>query len=655
MRASLSSVRFKKFYLVVSKRHEMRVLEEIASLNAAQLIDAKEVVSGQAENPDVYDRFLRMGQRCSAFLGSVSALRERFADLVPPSEYATGEEERPRPSVRARLDEIRSSLDGYDSTLNGLNAEVDRLLGDVETLNAIRSKLTLLQVVNVGSDSLGTHTFTVVRAGLVPDQALQGITESMQGLSAAYEAGKATVEQSVLVVVAPRENSEKLDEILTKFGFQEIDLPPGLNPDPKVALSEVEDRIRLRLKDSVALEKRLRALAFDLGARTDYVKFLREATTVVSRTEALSASQGWIIETAVEDLRSKVAEITSGSYYLQVEDPKRGEEIPILLPKRGWPLKGFELLTSIRGMPSYSEIDPTFVFAILFPIMYGMMFGDVGDGLVILVLGLVFYRSKSAHIGIPARALKSLGTIMVVSGISAMVFGFFYGSIFLTKSPFGPLLFEPVSSFGEIVEVALVFGVVQVAISLVLNMRNELARGELKEAVLSGKGALGLAYYLIGIVLAVRLIQGGLQLSLFGAPDNFVLTNVALVLLLLILLSPLLRHLGTEELSVGKDIIEGFSELLEVFISFLTNSLSYLRLAAFALAHGIFAGFAADLGNSTGLLTSLVFVNALIIVVDGFAAGIQSVRLLYYEFSTRFFAASGQRFKPLSLKLTEKS
>jgi V/A-type H+/Na+-transporting ATPase subunit I len=272
---------------------------------------------------------------------------------------------------------------------------------------------------------------------------------------------------------------------------------------------------------------------------------------------------------------------------------------------------------------------------------------------VILALGLLFYSSKNAHIGIPARALKSLGTIMVVSGISAMIFGFFYGSIFLTKSPLGPLLFEPVSSFGEIVEVALAFGVIQVAVSLVLNIRNSIARGELREAVISGKGVLGLAYYLVGIVLAIRLIQGGLQLSLFGAPDNFLLTNVALVLLLLILLSPVLRHLGTEELSIGSDIIEGFSELLEVFISFLTNSLSYLRLAAFALAHGIFAGFAADLGNSTGLLTSLVFVNALIIVVDGFAAGIQSVRLLYYEFSTRFFEASGQRFKPLRLKLTE--
>jgi len=648
-------VRFKRFYLLVPKRHETRVLEEIASLNAAQLIDAREVVSGQAENPDVYDRFLRMGQRCSALISAISALRGRFVDLVPLADYESGEAAKPRPSVKVKLNEVKESLDGYETTLNGLNAEVDRLLGEIESLNVIRSKLTMLQAANVSTDSFGTHTFTVVRASLVPDQALKGLEESLTPLSAVHEASKATVDQSLIVVVVPRAAAEKLEDILVRYGFQEIDLPPGLDPDPKVALGAVKDQIRKKLKDSIGLEARLLPVAFELGAKTDYVRFLREATTVISRTDALSVSQGWIIETAVEDLRTKVAAVTSGSYYLQVDNPRPGELTPILLPKRVWPLKGFELLTTVRGMPSYNEIDPTIVFAILFPIMYGMMFGDVGDGAVIIALGLVFYRSKSAHIGISARALKSLGTIMVVSGISAMVFGFLYGSVFLTRSPFGPLLFEPVSSFGAIVEVALAFGVIQVAVSLALNIWNNFARGDWREGVVSGKGVLGLVYYLVGIVLAIHLIQGGLQLSLFAAPANFLLTNVELVCLLLILLSPVLRHLGTEELSVGKDIIDGFSELLEVFISFLTNSLSYLRLAAFALAHGIFAGFAIDLGSTIGLVASLVFVNALIIMVDGFAAGIQSVRLLYYEFSTRFFAATGERFKPLSLKLAETS
>jgi V/A-type H+/Na+-transporting ATPase subunit I len=287
--------------------------------------------------------------------------------------------------------------------------------------------------------------------------------------------------------------------------------------------------------------------------------------------------------------------------------------------------------------------------------MYGMMFGDVGDGAVILVLGFLLSRRKSGFLGFSAHSMKSLGTIMVISGLSAMVFGVFYGSVFLTHSLFRPLLFEPISAFGTIIEVALAFGVAQLAISLVLNIANKARAGDWMEAVFSGKGLAGLCYYLLGVLLAVRIIQGGLQLSLFYSPADLPITGSALLCLLLVLLSPLLRHLLAGDRLVGGYVIEGVGELLEVFISFLTNSLSYVRLAAFALAHSIFAGFASDLGSTMGLVASLVLVNGLVISVDGFAAGIQSVRLLYYEFSTKFFTASGQRFKPLTLKLTEAS
>lgn len=638
---------------MVPRRCETRVLEEIASLSAAQLIDAKDLVAGQTESTDVYDRFLKLDQRCSALRGALSSLRERFADLVPPSEYGNGSPQKAHVSTRIQQTDLKRTLDIYESTLNDLNTKIDKLLGDVEELDAVRGKLSMLRLLDVRVDALGIHTFTVVRAGLISGQALPGLDDSLVALSATHEEKRTNAEESLIAIVAPKRNNERLEDLLARSGFREIYLPPGLNPDTKTAQADVEDRIRQRLRDSAVIQESLRHLEEELAARTEYVNFLREATSVVSRTENLSVTEGWIIKSAVQDLRQRVAGITSNSYYFQADDPKLGEETPVLLPRRGWLMSGFELLTTVRGMPSYGELDPTIVFAVLFPIMYGMMFGDVGDGAVILVLGLLLYRRNRGFIGFSAHSMKSLGTIMVVSGISAMVFGVFYGSVFLTHSLFRPLLFEPISALGTIIEVALAFGVAQLAISLVLNIVNKVTAGEWMEAIFSGKGVIGLCYYLLGIILAVRLIQGGLQLSLFYSPANIPITGAALLCLLLVFLSPLLRHLRTGDRHLGGYIIDGFGELLEVFISFLTNSLSYVRLAAFALAHSIFAGFASDLGSTMGLVSSLVLVNALVISVDGFAAGIQSVRLLYYEFSTKFFAASGQRFKPLSLKLTE--
>lgn len=625
----------------------------MAALGAVELIDAKIEFGGEVQVSDIYDRFLRMVQRCSSLLATLSGLRARFSETFPAAEF--GKNEKPPPSERISERELEQKLAAYESRLDTINIQVDKLLSDVDSTSLLKEKLSMLQLTNVEANALGTRTFTVVKAGLVRRQSVPKLENSLTELQAVHEVTPRTPEESLLAIVAPRDRKGELEDLLSKSGFAEIELPRGLDPDPEKALEKIGDQLNQRLRDSVELEKSLRELQDELAARAEYVNFLKDTMTALSRTKDLSVTEGWIVEVAVQDLRSKVAAVTSNSYYLEIRNPNRGEETPVLLPRRGWFLRGFELLTSIRGMPSYNELDPTIIFAVLFPLMYGIMFGDVGDGAVILVLGLIFYRRTKPFIGISPHALKSLGTIMIVGGLSAMVFGVAYGSYFLAQ-PFRPLLFEPVSSFGTIVEVSLGFGVLQLSISLVLSIWNHVSRGEFGEAIFSGKGVVGLTYYLLGMVLAVRLIQGGLNLSLFFASANLPFTSGALVCLLLVFLSPILKHrINPAEggAKIKDDLIDGLGELVEVFISFLTNSLSYLRLAAFAIAHSIFASFAFSLGNTIGLVTSLVLVNALVVLVDGFAAGIQSVRLLYYEFSTKFFAGSGQKFKPLSLKLAK--
>lgn len=645
-------MRFKKFYLLVPRRFETRVLEEMASLSSAQLIDAKELVSGEARSTEAYDRFLKLEQRCSALSGSLSSLRQRASGLSPPFEDAEGPALFP-PSSRVNPADLGKTLDAYESRLDDLDRKIHALQREIDDLDGLRAKISILRALNIQLDALGEHTFTVVKAGVIGSEALQALDEPLASLSATHEESRTSAGESLVAVVVPKRNGASLEGLLAGSGFREIILPPGLDPDPKTALAAIEDQMRKKLRDSDKILDSLRRIGLELTARTEYVTFLKEADSLVSRTENLSVSEGWILESAVKTLQQRAAAITSDTYYFQVEDPRPGDRPPVLLAPKGWLMRGFELLTTVRGTPSYEELDPTIVFAVLFPIMYGIMFGDVGDGAVILGLGLLLYGTKSGHIGFSARSLKSLGTIMVVSGVSAMVFGVFYGSVFLSHALFRPLLFEPTSAFSTIVEVTLAFGVAQLVLSLVLNIVNKVSEGNYDEAIFSGKGVVGLSYYLLGIVLAVRLIQAGLNLSLFLSPANLPITGGALLCLLLVFVSPVIRSFHNGGPRLGENLIEGIGELLEIFISFLTNSLSYIRLAAFALAHSIFAGFAADLGTSIGLIPSLLIVNALVIPTDGFAAGIQSVRLLYYEFSTKFFAATGEGFKPLSIRSNE--
>lgn len=182
---------------------------------------------------------------------------------------------------------------------------------------------------------------------------------------------------------------------------------------------------------------------------------------------------------------------------------------------------------------------------------------------------------------------------MATAGISSIIFGFMYESFFLTEGFLKVRYLSPVENLPLIIEIALVFGLIQLTISLVLNILDLIGRGNLREAVFSGKGMVGLIYYLIGVVLAIRLIQGGLQLSLFIAPENIAFTTSALASLVIVFASSTIRGLG-HKFPIRETVTEGFGEF-KVFL--ITNSLSfsYLRLAAFAIAHGIFVGFAVQL------------------------------------------------------------
>jgi V/A-type H+-transporting ATPase subunit I len=367
------------------------------------------------------------------------------------------------------------------------------------------------------------------------------------------------------------------------------------------------------------------------------------------RTKSFSIVQGWIPESSVKILENKVSQWTNKVQYLNIENPKEDEKIPVELSNKGI-LKNFELLTTVRGIPDYKDVDPTVIYAILFPLMYGMMFGDIGDGLIIVIWGLLFYKRTKPFLGISRRAIHRLGVIMMIAGMSAMIFGILYGSVFLYEG-IKPLLLRPTESFYTIIGVSLLFGVVQITLALSLNIVNHILVGDVKEAMFGGKGVFGLIYYIIGVVLAYRLILNGLQFSTFLLPENVFLTIGILMMLGLIFFSSTIKGLVSHDSKIGEGLMEGFGEFIETFFSTIANSMSFIRLAAFAIAHGVLAGFAITLGDSVGIVPSFIIVNIMVVLIDGFAAGIQSIRLIFYEFSTKFFKGGGIRFKPLKLLL----
>ncbi len=367
----------------------------------------------------------------------------------------------------------------------------------------------------------------------------------------------------------------------------------------------------------------------------------------IFRNRRVYIAEGWIPKRFAAQLETCVRERIPRVLYLKVWRLRPGEAAPVKPRVRGM-LRYLSKLAYSRDVPSYWEVDPSLLFIALFVAMYGMMFGDMGLGAIILGLGAWLYASKRRLLGMSSESVRFLGSLMVLCGASSMAFGAAYGVAFLVRA-WEPALLSPIHDVGKMIEVALIFGVAQLVLAMSLSVVNYLLVRDYFGAVFSGTGLLGLTYYIVGVYLAYNVATSGFDLGCLLREDLLPLTVLEGALLVLVPASHAVRGL----LGHKGEVTEGFIELMELLIAYPANSLSYIRLAAFAIAHEIFGVLAEAMAELMGLIPSLVFANLVVLVIEGFAVGIQALRLVYYEFSTKFLRGGGFFFQPLHLSASE--
>jgi V/A-type H+-transporting ATPase subunit I len=301
--------------------------------------------------------------------------------------------------------------------------------------------------------------------------------------------------------------------------------------------------------------------------------------------------------------------------------------------------------------PRYEEIDPTFLIAITFPLLYGAMFGDVGHGLVLAVIG--WFLSKRT----------TLGGLLVACGLSGMIFGFIYGSVFGFEEVL-PHLIRPSESIIKLLGIAVGVGIVLINIGILLNLYNAIRARDWARFFFDSNGLAGWILYL-SFLIVVAQIFGRLiaHRDLFpGYVFNLAIIGMVLGILLAVIFSePLKRWMeGHHPLIEGSAVIFGvqaFFEMVEKFISMFSNTLSYVRVGAFAIVH---AGFTSAVfviarlvsGGAEGGLgfwTVVVLGNLFVIGLEAFIVFIQTMRLHYYEFFSKFFRGGGSPYEPLTL------
>ena len=341
---------------------------------------------------------------------------------------------------------------------------------------------------------------------------------------------------------------------------------------------------------------------------------------------------------------------------IEVKDPSEVPDLecPTLL-KNNWFAKPFEMFLGMYGVPKYTDFDPTGFMAFTYCLLFGIMFGDLGQGLVLFILGLVFEK-KGQIFGIINRC-----------GITSMIFGFLFGSVFGYEELLNPVhqslfgvrekLFDVMAQSSTMVLLigAVAIGAVLILTTQCMNIVNRFKHHQLGDAIFSQNGIAGLVFY-GGIVFAIvaTMLLGWNVLNPVYLGIFIVLPVISFVMKEP--LSNAVEHKTVKpEEGWGGYIAQSIFELIDVLLTFVTNSMSYLRVGGFVLSHAGMMLVVMTLVEMTGKagVAVLIFGNIFVMVLEGLIVGIQTLRLEYYEMFSRYYDAGGVQFNALSAKEAE--
>jgi len=649
----MKPVRLVRFYLAIPQDYEDKVAYEIGKMGTVELI-GRRLETGKREELEVYTRFLRVIDRIKVSLDSVEetlpkpevkkSFIERFKDAFSAP---------PKPKRFTGIiphDTIKEMVDKFENELGKYASIVDEGQKKLTYLKELRIRLNLFKKHNIPIDIIGEYTHIFVKAGLIPIQNLSLLKDYIRPYNVILTVKEGIRKDYLIIIAASQRDKEDILKILSMLNFEEISFPEEYRKSPDEVLKQIDEEEKNIYKELEVVREKLSKLYSEAVYYKRYINFLHKVKSSVMRTRNLTIIDGWIEKSQYNTFLERISKVSDNKLYIEVEEPTHEYSIkPPTKLKNPPGFKGFEILTRMRGIPDYFEIDPTPIFTVLFLVMYGIMFGDIGEGFLLFIMGLIFYKIKKPLLGLSASALNKIGYVLMGASIFGMIFGYLYGVSFLIHYS-KPIWISPIVNVMDIVIISIEFGLIQLVLALIMNIYISINKREYFEAVLSWKGVVGLVYFVVGIYIAIQFIVSNMAVDVFTRPNVLPFTILELALVGLVYLKPTIRNIMYKEgKPISETLIEGLGEFIEIFISFLTNSVSYIRLGAFAIAHEALGEAAWAFSPIIGFLPSYIVFNAIVTLLDGFAAGIQSLRLIFYEFSTKFYRDEGRLFKPLKI------
>lgn len=508
----------------------------------------------------------------------------------------------------------------------------------VHDLEAARHEVELLLPVHAPVEDLRALRYHHLAVGTLPSENVERVAAALFQVSFVLLPLERSVDRTLIAVATPSEDGPVLDRALRSAFFEPIQLPRQASGRPATALATLDDLLDEARRTLERVRSEGDALRSDLGhemirlqAEIERNLELCEVIRHLPFRDGVYVIGGFIPKRRLDEVSAHLRDAAEGPLVIQALPPdasSHGTSVPSLVHNPRW-LKPFEVLVDTYGVTGYDELNPTLIAAATFTFMFGLMFGDMGHGAILAALGaFLTYRGLSA------------GMVVVAGGLSSMLFGALYGVAF-GAAVFDALWLQPLHSIFELLIAAVLAGVVILNLGMVLNLISAQRSGDRLRFWLDRSGVLGLLLYW-------TLLGGG-----FAVFQGLVPTPVWLAALLPLAALTMFREPLEERLRGGRpswtgNLVGGFFELFETLIGYISNSLSFVRMGAFAVAHEGLSQMLLS-SSSGGPSGWLVFLLGTLVIVgfEGLIVGIQSLRLSYYEFFGRFFQGRGTRFRPL--------
>ena len=552
------------------------------------------------------------------------------------------------------------TLETANDYFSTLRAHIDRLEEEQEQVGlAILDNRqvveTLRHMHNVDEDLSGFLTMRAVkfRYGRLPRLVYEEARPRIEAHQDAFFIRTSVEEDSVYCMYFALPSArEQVDAYFSALQFERIWISEKVRGTPEEAIDRITE-------ESGKLSARLLAIATELGAlkqvdesrfltHYSYIRFLHDAYEL--RAHAGHSAErfymvGWIPLHSAESYAQAIEQVPDFTCILS-EPGDFPELAPPVKQKRSLLARIYAPYLEMYGLPAYNEMDPGVFMAVIYSILFGMMFGDAGQGVILFLLGVVMY--KALHMW--------LGAIISVCGISAAIFGFLYGSVFGSEEIVGGFHVLAGSNSTTILLLSAGLGVLMIVICMMINISNGIRQRDPEKIFFSANGICGMVFYLAAIFALASVFL--MEKHVISGP--YVVFLIILPLILMLCKEPLSKLIKKDPdwkpASISSFLVEGFFELFETALSFVSNTVSFLRVGIYAISHAgmmMVVYLLAETSGGSYNIVVLIIGNLIVMGLEALLVSIQVLRLSFYEIFGRFYDDGGVKFSPHIINYTK--